>query len=135
MITVEQYFGQYAGRPEITQKLTDSAALLLAAVNTLLDRASADGVTLYTNPHTSSKISGQMNGGWRPRNCPIGASDSSHKQARGIDIYDPLNAIDRWITDVILTEFDVYREAPEYTTNWCHLTNRPPKSQLRTFLP
>jgi hypothetical protein len=93
------------------------------------------GRELPINPKTNSCISGETNGGFRLPDCPIGAADSSHKQGQGVDIYDPLNDLDAWITDDILTDFDLYREHPVSTEFWCHLTYRAPHSGHRTFFP
>jgi hypothetical protein len=52
-----------------------------------------------------------------------------------VDIYDPQNKLDDYLTDEILTKFDLYREAPESTLGWCHLGTRMPGSGHRTFKP
>jgi hypothetical protein len=80
-------------------------------------------------------ISGNDLGGFRPQSTKIGAPTSSHKEGRGIDIYDPDNRLDDWITDAVLELHDLYREAPSATYGWVHLTDRPPNSKRRTFLP
>jgi len=57
------------------------------------------------------------------------------KNGRGVDIYDPENALDNWLTDAILERHGLFRESPLHTPRWCHLTDRAPKSGKRTFLP
>jgi hypothetical protein len=52
-----------------------------------------------------------------------------------VDIFDPYNHIDDWITRNVLLKFDLYREHPDCTENWLHLSTRAPKSGTRTFLP
>lgn len=134
-ITLQQYFGSYSGSPEITKEHTLNSQNLLEHVNALLSRASASGVTLRKNPKTQSHISGTTDGGWRPRGTSTGAVYSSHKEGRGIDIYDPENSLDNWLTDTVLEEFGLYREHPYKTSTWVHLTTRAPKSGRRTFYP
>jgi hypothetical protein len=111
----------------------DNARKLLQQVNALLMFAEADGVKLRVNPKTQSHISGEKWGGYRTDDCKIGAPKSAHKQAMAVDIYDPINSLDGWLNDFILTKFDLYREHPDYTNTWCHLSNLP-KSR-RSFIP
>jgi hypothetical protein len=132
LITLEQYF---IGRLHSSQQSSD-AMDLLSAVNALLAHYSQDeGVELAINPHTGTLVSGQTEGGFRLPDCPQGAPNSSHKEAKGVDVYDPLDDMDTWLNDVILTRFNLYRESPAYTHGWCHLTTRPPASNHRTFIP
>jgi hypothetical protein len=135
MITVENYFRAYAGHPEITAEIRANAEKLLYAVNDLLVCAMQQGVTLRTNPATGTFVSGQDNGGWRPQACPIGAPTSSHKTGRGVDVADHDGTLDAWITDQCLADFNLYREHPDATLGWCHLTSRAPGSGHRTFFP
>jgi len=135
MILPSEYFGQWIGCDDVTDTIKDNATELLHRVNALLNEAFSHGVDLVDNPVTSSLISGAKYGGFRPQECTIGAMYSAHKTAEAVDIYDPLNALDNWLTDEILTKFDLYREAPLATKGWCHLTCRPPRSGRRTFQP
>jgi hypothetical protein len=57
------------------------------------------------------------------------------KQGRAVDVYDPDGHLDAWITDDILEDFGLYREHPDSTSTWCHLTDRAPGSGHRTFWP
>lgn len=133
-ITLAQYFGTYAGHKDITDDIWAHAEALLARVNPLLQRARADGVLLEINSATGSLISGSGNGGYRPRRCPVGAQNSSHKEGCGIDIHDPYDGdLENWVTDEILEEFGLYREHPSQTKGWVHLTTRAPGSKRRTF--
>ena len=57
-----------------------------------------------------------------------------------IDCYDFDNCpksdtLDALITDGMLEFHGLYREHPDDTVNWCHLTDRAPKSGRRTFKP
>ena len=135
MITLSQYIGIHKKSPDWTPERTANAVILLGRVNAMLDYLSGVGVKLPINPATGSQISGQTFGGFRPQNCPQGAPSSSHKQGQGVDIYDPQNDIDRSIDDALLERFDLYREHPDSTNTWGHLTTRAPRSGRRTFQP
>lgn len=140
MITQEDYFKAYAGHPEITDEIRINAAGLLTAVNALLEDAIAQGWEPKVNPATGTLISGQQNGGWRPQACPIGAPKSSHKQGRGVDVADGDGELDRTIDDAMLKRHGLFREHPDATAGWCHLTDRAPGSwtaenDKRTFWP
>lgn len=140
-ITLAQYF---IGRPH-TQEQEEVASELLEKVNTLLNEYESAGHTLHLNPHTASLISGLTEGGFRMPNCVQGKLWSSHKilveyfdkfgRGAGVDIHDPDDELDKWITDEILEKHDLYREHPDKTRGWAHLTDRSPASKLRTFLP
>ena len=134
-ITLAQYAGIHSTNPDWTLVRTQNAVNLLTAVNSLLDMLVGLGVPMPINPATKSQISGQTFGGFRPECCQQGAPNSSHKDAKGIDLFDPHEDIDDAITDAMLTMFGLYREAPSATKGWCHLTTRAPKSGHRSFLP
>ena len=133
MITIEQYF---AVKPH-TDAHAASATELLLRVNHLLEHLAR--VQVPSCPNTGTQISGskggQGDGGFRLPTATTGAGLSSHKEAKGVDVYDPLNLLDNAITDALLEEFDLYREHPDSTPRWCHLTTRAPHSGHRTFLP
>jgi hypothetical protein len=134
-ISLEDYFRAYADHPEITPEIEHAAARMLDKVNALLTTALAEGVPLRVNPATGTLVSGQDNGGWRPRACPIGAPKSNHKIGRAVDVYDPDGALDAWLDDERLMAFGLAREHPEATERWCHLQDVLPKSGRRTFWP
>ena len=130
-ITLEQYF---RGRPH--SPVQEEAALeLLAKVNCLLDEFRLSGGEVPINPHTNSMISGLTEGGFRLPDCVQGSKFSSHKEAKGVDITDPKNELDAWITRKVLEKYNLYREAEQYTQKWVHLQTRVPKSGCRSFLP
>lgn len=131
MVILEQYFGSHAH----TAEHVANAEILLKRVNALIQAYIASGGKPAKNPRTESIISGVTFGGFRPQDCPQGAKDSPHKVAMGIDIFDPENALDRWINDATLIKFDLYREHPDYTKGWCHLQTRPVKSGRRSYIP
>ena len=135
MISITDYFGIYASHADAGPGMYANAEKMLERVNALLERAESSGIQIEVNPNTNSQVSGEFNGGFRPQDCPVGASKSSHKQARAVDVFDKNNALDNWITDDILVEFGLYREAPEATPRWTHLSDKAPPSGRRTFKP
>lgn len=132
MITPSQYF---QAKPH-TDAHEQAAMQLLSRVNYLFYRM---GYEPPNCPNTGTQISGSKSGsgdgGFRLPTATTGAQLSSHKEAKGVDVYDPDNWLDDHITDELLEECDLYREAPESTQSWCHLSTRPPKSGRRTFNP
>lgn len=135
MITSSQYFGEWLNHPDATEERKEDAHKFLEKVNSLLQTAEMSGVIPPVNPNTGSQIAGSRYGGFRPQSCPQGARLSSHKVGRGIDIYDPQNKLDEWLSDDILEAYGLYREHPDDTYGWCHLTDRAPGSGRRTFQP
>lgn len=135
MISLVQYFGPWIDHIDANDERKAHARSLLSSVNDLLDEAEQDGVTVPVNPHTGSQVSGTTLGGFRPQNAAQGAPGSSHKQGRGVDIFDPENKLDSWLDDEKLEAFDLYREHPDSTPGWTHLTDRAPGSGKRTFSP
>jgi len=132
MISLLHYFG---AKPH-TQEHIDNATDLLTRVCALLARLNHTGPIC---PNTGTWISGSKggsgDGGFRLSTATTGKASSSHKEAKGIDIYDPQHELSNKITDALLEEFGLYREAPIATPTWCHLTTRAPRSNRRTFLP
>ena len=135
MILLSDYFGKWADHPDATEKRKDAALELIGKVNALLDDAFLHSIDLIDNPVTGTSISGSRYGGFRPQDCPQGAPNSSHKEGRGIDLYDPNNELDNWLSDAMLEKHGLYRESPLVTRGWCHLTDRAPGSGKRTFMP
>ena len=66
-----------------------------------------------------------------------GSKKSKHMLCQAIDLSDSDEKLDRWLTLLPekLIKYDLYREHPDHTKNWCHLSNIPPKSKKRTFFP
>lgn len=137
MITLEQYAGVWIKHVDFNGACQEAAKLLLDRVNRLLAEYVASGHELEINPKSKTNVSGEIYGGFRPQDCPIGAPYSSHKLGMAVDVYDPFNSIDIWLDThpEILVKYDLYREHPSATRNWCHLSTKPPKSGKRTFLP
>lgn len=135
MITVADVIGLWQQSPDLTEDRRENIADLVPAVNALLAKAKAAGVPLPINPKTGTQVSGERYGGFRPQTCTIGAPLSAHKVGMAVDIYDPANALDDWITDDVLRECGLYREGGNWTPGWTHLTTRRPGSGNRTFMP
>ena len=137
MITIDEYVGVHKSSHDWNGACQHAAEILLDKVNSLIDEYVSKGGEIEINPKTSSQISGEIYGGFRPQNCPIGASHSSHKLGMGVDIYDPHNAFDDWIDkhSEVLVKYDLYRENPVATLTWVHLSTKRPLSGRHTFLP
>lgn len=137
MIVLSQYFGVWSSHEDVTNKVKQNAIELLIRVNALLAEISIAGIDSLINQKTKTQISGEFYGGFRPQDCPIGASSSSHKTGEGIDVFDPLGKIDAYIDrhPELLVKHNLYREHAKYTSTWCHLQTRKTKSGKRTFLP
>lgn len=136
MISSEAYF---AGKPHDAEQeiMADD---LLVRVNALIDEAVAAGAfTRTVCPNTGTEISGSKggagDGGFRLPTTSTGRPNSSHKQAKAVDIFDPDESLEDWIDDTILEKHGLYRESPSDTLGWTHLTTRPPGSCRRTFKP
>lgn len=136
MITLEQYFNNK--RDQATDEQVANATRLLPFVNAIMVAYfHATGATVLNNPTTGNQISGNRNGdgGFRLGDSKTGVATSSHKEGRGIDLYDPIGTLDQWLNDTLLAQYHLYREDPGFTVHWCHLTDRAPDSGRRTFKP
>lgn len=102
------------------------------------------------DPDTGTEISGKKDGagdgGFRLKGNTTSAAGvvSSHEEGAGVDRSDQVNLIDAWITlydrddglhNALLERHGLYREHPDATPTWVHLTTRAPKSGKRTFNP
>jgi len=143
MITLDQYFR----KPHSREQILD-ASELLTKVNSLVNEAvSLDAYTWKDDKDTSCPISGSQggdgDGGFRTPGSRTGAPGSSHRQAKAVDVYDPGDLLDRWLDqyeigdggNTKLAEHGLYREHPNATPSWCHLSTRAPGSGRRTFFP
>lgn len=148
MITVEEYFG----KPH-TQEQLAAAVNLLERVAALGNQA-ADAAAFHwpVDRDTGCCISGSTgsdgDGGFRTPSSRTGAPESSHRIAKpgegaGVDVFDPSDLLDAWLDQFEdgaggnskLAEHGLYREHPDDTPGWCHLTTRAPASGHRTFHP
>ena len=140
MISIQQYFGTRIDNPEVTEEKLENARILLERVNALLDEAfGVAGILVLNDPDTGTQISGSKGGegggGFRLSNATTGKPASAHKLAMAVDVFDPENKLDDWITREILIKHGLYREARQWTLGWCHLQTRPPRSLMRSFNP
>lgn len=137
MITYEQYVGQWAQSPDLTYERKANAVRMLYAVTDLMTEMIAAGIVFQINPKTKSQVSGETYGGFRPQDCPIGATNSSHKVGLAVDIYDPDNKIDDWCMkhQDRLQAHGIYIEHPDSTPHWSHWTIRAPGSGHTVFYP
>lgn len=143
MISLDNYF---AGKPHSDVHRLD-ADDLLTRVNALLDEFVLNGGKRSRCPNTGTEISGSKggsgDGGFRLTTATTGKGDSSHKEAKGVDVFDPHDELDKWLDkfehgdgdNSKLREYGLYREHPSATISWCHLSTRPPHSGKRTFIP
>lgn len=144
MITSEQYF-----RKPHTPAQAAAAADLIERRNALRrEWSSATGKTPPIDPDTGTEISGSRDGdgdgGFRTPGSRTGSRLSSHRDAQGLDDCDPQDEFDDWLTtfdedggrkNAMLEKYGLYRESPEATPGWSHLTTRAPGSGKRTFMP
>jgi hypothetical protein len=120
------YFGAKAS--QCTPAQYAAAITMLDKVNDLLDHAAAEQDCDYLrviDVDTGSCISGVKggagDGGFRLATSTTGDASSKHRTAHAVDVFDPGNKLDDWITDEILARFGLWRERPEITPGWCHL--------------
>lgn len=140
MITLEEYFGPKITHPDASPDVVKNGEALLGKVNALLAAAEEGcGYAWEKSPNTGTCISGSKggagDGGFRLGVSKTGATNSKHKTGHAVDVYDPGNRIDGWLTNDLLEDYGLYREAPEDTPGWCHLQDLPPGSGRRTFKP
>lgn len=137
MITLNQYAGIHRSSPDWTPAIEQAATKSLAAFCALEAEMARGGVSFPDNPVTKNGISGNTFGGFRPKTCPEGAPNSSHKEGTGVDRYDPRGEIDAWCFahPDRLAHHGVYIEHPDATPGWSHWTTRAPKSGNRVFRP
>jgi hypothetical protein len=140
VITFWEYFGAKIDSPDATEVRQGNAREMLVRVNGLLGAAEMVGVYVAPiDPDTGTCISGAKggagDGGFRLQDSTTGGVHSRHKEGDALDVYDPLNALDDWLTDDILAEHGLFREAPHSTPGWCHLQSHPPGSGRHTFEP
>ena len=144
MISLENYF---QGKPH-TPDDDIAADDLLVRVNELIAEAERSVEFTSTNdPDTGTQISGSKggsgDGGFRLSTSTTGSARSSHKEARAVDVFDPLGHFDNWLDkfehgngdNTMLAQYGLYREHPDHTPTWTHLSTRAPGSGKRTFHP
>lgn len=153
MITTQQLF---QAKPHSAVQERAAAAMLLRANALAIEYEQDTGRKLPVCPNTGTQVSGskggQGDGGFRLASATTGGEHSSHKilwrqdpdgtwheelvdPKAAVDWYDPEDHFDAWITDERLERHDLYREHPDATKGWAHLTDRAPHSGHRTFRP
>lgn len=148
MILLTDYFGWKMQHAEATPERIAAAQELLRRVNALLAEAEQQrGYEPALDADTGTQISGARggngDGGFRLSDSKTGAPRSAHKLAHGVDIFDPEDCLDGWLSRFELSEgrnsvlevYGLYREAPGATPGWCHLQDVAPGSGRRTFQP
>ena len=135
-ITLEQYFGD---KPYTTQEETNAVDLLNRVNGLAGEYQWRTGCLLKIDVDTGTFISGSKNGagdgGFRLPDAETGRPNSSHKEAKGVDVFDGDGEFSKWITDELLEKYGLFREAPSYTPGWVHLQTRPVRSGNRTYRP
>lgn len=140
-ITVEEYFAGYEKDPDATPERRANAAALLVKVNALMAEAETDGVYFAVNPYTGCHVSGTGHGAFRNQACRIGAPGSTHKQGKGVDIYDPHRDFARWCMKHLnrLAARGLHMEDPHWTPTWTHLQDlapgHPPVPEKIVYIP
>lgn len=135
MITVADYF---KGWPALrTPELEGNADGLIEKVNALRAEAAADGVAFKRNPVTGTFISGERNGGIRPRDSKVGSDKSTHKDGHGVDSADVDRRFASWCMahPERLVAYGLHMEDPRWTPTWVHLQDVPPKSGKVIYIP
>lgn len=143
MISLKDYFE----KPH-TEEQAAAASTLIDRVNALVEEAiAARAFEWVIDPDTFTNISGRSggdgDGGFRTPSSTTGATASSHRIAEGVDVFDPGDKLDRWLNgfedsydgNSMLEKHGLYRESPQATIGWVHLTTREPGSGKRTFQP
>jgi hypothetical protein len=109
----------------------ENANELIKRVNALLEGLVTTNISAILVPI--------VNSGWRPASynatIPNAAPNSKHITGQAVDIGDPMEEFDDYLTDAILEAHDLWRESPIATKGWVHLQCVPPHSGNRTFIP
>ena len=137
MINLNQYVGVHLNSPDWTSERQQNAEKLLEKCALLELAMTDDGIEFPDNPKTGSGVSGETFGGFRPQDCPIGASNSAHKTGEAVDRYDHSGAIDSWCMahQTVLKTYGIFIEHPSATPGWSHWSTRMPPSGHQVFFP
>jgi hypothetical protein len=135
MFSLKDYVGAHWNSPDWDEERMDNAYALISACSKLQAIMEKDGIVFQMNPKTGTSISGDIYGGFRPQDCPIGAPKSAHKEAMAVDRHDPDEKIDEWLINhqEALVQCGIYIELPERTIGWSHWQIRPTKNRI--FMP
>ena len=136
MITLQDYFSD---KPHPTEYNLNALTLLYRVNNLIAAYTTDTGKLPEINPITGSQVSGSKggDGGFRLPTSTTGSSTSAHKLGMAIVLVDHDQHLDTWLDAKpdALIKYDLYREEPASTVNWCHLSTRKPLSGKRTFKP
>jgi hypothetical protein len=137
VITLSHYAGKWRTSPDWTTDIEQNALRLLTSVNALEAEMARGGIRFPDNPKTNNGISGELYGGFRPQDCPIGAPLSNHKTGKAIDRYDPHGLIDAWCMahQDRIAWHGIWIEHPDATPGWSHWQSVSPRSGNRVFKP
>lgn len=137
MITLTQYVGIHKDSADWSRPRQAAAIVLCDKVNKLMTVAMTGGIVFPVNPKTNCQISGEIYGGFRPQDCPIGAPGSSHKIGKGVDIFDIGGKFAAWcvVNKAQLATLGLYMENPKVTPGWVHLQTREVPSGNIIFNP
>ena len=137
IFSLKDYVGTHWPSPDWNDVRIANAQMLIVACGKLQARMEADGIHFPLNPKTGTTISGEIYGGFRPQDCPIGAPHSAHKEGQAVDRYDPDNLIDAWLMahQDALETCGIYIEHPDSTPTWSHWSTRIPSSGHHVFYP
>lgn len=130
-LSVEKFLMGRIKEEELTPEMKADMYDLLDKVNRLL-------LDFYTrNPDEHERI---ITSGYRSPTANAaagGAKKSKHMLCQAVDISDNNEKLDKWLTHFPekLSEYDLYREHPDYTKHWVHFSIISPKSKKRTFIP
>jgi hypothetical protein len=143
MISIRDYYG-VKSHPALTPVVQANAQRFISKVNTYIAYLITRQQLFLVSPATKTQISTNV-GGWRKPDCPSGSPKSSHKEGRGIDLYDGLfGAIGKFILEdkeaqAKAKELGLHFEHPSVTkgaiSHWLHITDRAPPSGKLFFYP
>lgn len=140
MISKQDYLGIHSKSADLTTERLANIDRLLTAVNRLMMLGIKENITFKINKNTSSQVSGETFGGFRPQSCTIGATHSAHKEGLAVDIYDPIEDVDTWLKTSddardLYEQLGLYFEHSDYTRGWSHWGLKRPASGNRFFKP
>lgn len=143
MISIKDYYG-VKSHPALTPVVQANAQRFISKVNTFIAYCITCQQLFLTSPATKTQISTDV-GGWRTPDCKSGSPFSSHKEGRGIDLYDGVDGkIGKWLLEdkeaqAKAKDLGLYFEHPDATkgkiSHWLHITDRAPPSKKLFFYP
>lgn len=135
MILADEYFQDsitnygYTPRSWDYEQVDDLLTRVAAMEESYVEETGGSLFDLRSGHRTREKTLALIKAGYR---ASVGGK---HETSQAVDIADPENKIDDWLTDAKLESFGLWREDPADTDTWCHVQNVPPPSGKRTFKP